>query len=180
MWRVVRGFPKYEVSNKGDIRHIEGKVRLAGAIRKGYRRVCIRDETRKPRNVSIHRAVAEAFVPNPLNKPHVNHIDCNKLNNSADNLEWVTNQENHRHKMENGLNVSPKGEESGASKLTESEVIEIYTLIKDHGLYLREVSSMYGISISTASRISRGELWRDTTAKLRGDGSNESIPRTSY
>ena len=51
----------------------------------------------------LHRLVAFTFIPNPYNKEQVNHIDGNKLNNSVENLEWVTNQENQIHKVNTGL-----------------------------------------------------------------------------
>lgn len=50
----------------------------------------------------VHRAVAEVYCPNPENKPHVNHLDCNRANNHASNLEWVTNAENMQHAYEMG------------------------------------------------------------------------------
>jgi hypothetical protein len=52
---------------------------------------------------SIHRLVAQAFIPNLLNKEDVNHIDGNKLNNSVNNLEWVTRKENIQHSWKMGL-----------------------------------------------------------------------------
>lgn len=65
---------------------------------KGYLRVNI-GHTLK----FVHRLVAEKYIPNPDNKPQVNHKDCNKMNNCVDNLEWVTNQENRNHMVKNGL-----------------------------------------------------------------------------
>lgn len=74
--------------------------------KKGYLSVCIRGK-----HVRVHRLVALAFIPNPDNKPQINHKDCNKNNNSVSNLEWCTNSYNHAHKMAHGLNVVPKGDQ---------------------------------------------------------------------
>ena len=64
----------------------------------GYLRVYIYNKT-----YALHRLIALAFIDNTYNKEQVNHIDGNKLNNSIENLEWVTNKENQIHKIKNGL-----------------------------------------------------------------------------
>lgn len=67
---------------------------------KGYRWVSIYDrETKKSKSTYVHRIVAECFIDNPLNKKEVNHIDGDRLNNDASNLEWVTRSENELHKL---------------------------------------------------------------------------------
>lgn len=78
--------------------------------KKGYLKVCLGIGNNKHKTISVHRLVGLAFIPNPENKPQINHIDCNKENNNVENLEWVTNQENHKHKCDNGLNVVNSGE----------------------------------------------------------------------
>lgn len=69
---------------------------------KGYQRLTVTINGIK-KSPTIHQLVALAFIPNPDNKPQVNHKDGNKLNNHVDNLEWVTNEENRLHALENGL-----------------------------------------------------------------------------
>lgn len=73
---------------------------------KGYRTVTLK--TRK--TISLHRLVALAFIPNPENKEHVNHIDGNKENNHVSNLEWVTASENNKHAFATGLSTPRKKE----------------------------------------------------------------------
>ena len=105
-WRVCKEFPMYEVSDQGGIRHINGKPRKVRTVA-GYSYVCIRKDG-KTRNVRLHRLIASAFIPNPDNKPHINHKDGDKANNCVDNLEWCTPSENEQHKvMTLGIKQTP-------------------------------------------------------------------------
>jgi hypothetical protein len=79
-----------------------GKI-LKPYITSGYYEVYLYEEGRKRIHSRIHKMVAKTFIPNPENKPWVNHKDGDKLNNYVDNLEWTTPKENAKHANENGL-----------------------------------------------------------------------------
>ena len=92
-WRDVEGFGRYQVSNKGRI-YVKTIHRIIyGSDVHGYRNVKLLDEKNKYHTVAIHKLVAQAFIPNPENKPQVDHIDSNPQNNNVTNLRWVTKEE---------------------------------------------------------------------------------------
>lgn len=93
----------YFISDDGKVRN--HKKELKGYINNGgYHCIDLYDLNSKRHKFLIHRLVAITFIPNPDDKPYVNHIDGNKLNNKVDNLEWVTNSENILHARKSGLN----------------------------------------------------------------------------
>ena len=119
-WKDVVGFEDdYQVSSDGQIRSkdrtrtyihhrsgkpctatVQGKVRVQTDSWDGYKEIHLQNsETGKSYYARVHRLVAEAFIPNPENKPHVNHIDGNKKNNCVENLEWCTARENTQHAL---------------------------------------------------------------------------------
>jgi DNA-binding XRE family transcriptional regulator len=94
-------------------------------------------------------------VPNPENKPQVNHKDGNHLNNRADNLEWVTNRENSIHALENGLMMIE--ERHPMAKLTREDV----AYIKSHPEMSRNnLAKMFNISPHTITDIRNGKTWK--------------------
>jgi len=117
-------------------------------------------DTKSP--VAVHRLIALTFIPNPDSKPQVNHIDGDKGNNRADNLEWCTNAENVRHAESAGLSGHPRGEEHGCHKLTEKEVIEIkeeLNAISPYKGQLMEIGEKYGVSNHCIFDIKKGRSW---------------------
>lgn len=110
IWKPIKEYEGlYEVSNLGRVRSLDkivkkwdGERLLKGRVLKenigkfGYRK-SILTKNHKAKTLLLHRLVANTFIPNPENKPQVNHIDGNKGNNNVDNLEWVTASENVKH-----------------------------------------------------------------------------------
>lgn len=112
IWVKIKDHPNYSVSNKGRVRNDKReRIRKTYIDKDGYLFVALFGNKS---NVicRVHRLVANAFIPNPDNKPCVDHIDTNKLNNNVDNLRWVTQWENCNnpltklHKAEAGKKIS--------------------------------------------------------------------------
>lgn len=88
----------YSVSSDGRVFSYKSNKYLKLQSNKHYLKVMLTKNGEQIQKL-VHRLVAEAFIPNPENKKEVNHIDGNKLNNSIDNLEWVTPKENQQHSV---------------------------------------------------------------------------------
>lgn len=104
----------------------------------------------------VHRLVAIAFIPNPENKPQVNHINGDKTDNRVENLEWVTSLENITHAISIGV-MDNSGENHGNSKLSNEDIVKIRDM--SGKVFQRDIAKVFGISQANVSRIVRGEMW---------------------
>ena len=121
-----------------------------------YPRVRIRKD-KKSYWVALHRLVAEMFLPNPENYPHINHKDGNRLNNHVDNLEWCTHEMNIKHAMDNNLN--PKGEQHGIAVATEQIVRDIRRM-RTEGMTYPEIANIVQLKRRTVEAIGAGQNWK--------------------
>lgn len=157
IWVEIKNLPQYSISNIGRIKNNETDTILNPyTTEKGYKRIGL-SVNNKRRNFRVHRLVAEAFIPNLLNKSQVNHKDGNKFNNRVSNLEWVSDQENHEHATVNQLKVC--GENHGCSKLTNKDVLSIKKLLEEKIKNIT-IAQKYNVSASVISQIKCGILWK--------------------
>lgn len=160
-WRDIidyKGF--YVVSNKNRVKrimqrkHATQKIINHSVTDLGYHYVCL---TKKGigKNYLVSRLVAIAFIPNPENKPQVNHLK-GKDDNTPESLEWVTPLENIQHAWRTGLSTPKKGESHNQSKLTEKEVLEI----RASKLNPTQISLLYNVNIQAIYKILSRQRWR--------------------
>ena len=163
IWKDIQGYEGlYQVSNLGRVKNLKRNKILKSIISsQGYiTRQLYKNKI--PKNVRIHRLVAEAFIPNPENKPQVNHIDGNKTNNCVSNLEWVNQCENMQHAVKNNLFTRLYGENARYRKLTNDAVLYIrkHYIKRDRLFGATALALKFGVSIGMISYIASGKSWK--------------------
>lgn len=158
-WRkVTNREDQYEVSSSGDIRRLGGKVLCQWTNDQGYKLARLSN----PRQtVRVHRIVADAFHENPDSLPFVNHIDCDRGNNSCENLEWCTQWQNLMHSQKLGRMQRDywNGKRSPNAYLTDLQVMEIKSQYEAGNISWEDLGRKFGVSKRTIGRIVNGESY---------------------
>lgn len=173
IWKDVVGWVGfYQVSNRGRVRSVtriikrrtHGKkfdVQWTGGLMKpanmsnGYQFVPLRKQGTIKSQQSIHRLVANAFVPNPKGRPCVNHKNGVKKDNRRSNLEWVNKSENALHAIKNNL-VSCFAETHPMAKLKNRDIRKI----RNSSLSYIKLGRIYGVSGTAIQHIKEGKTWK--------------------
>lgn len=158
IWKTIQDYGGlYQVSNTGKVRDLKNHIKSVYKNNKGYTCLSLyyNGKTYHP---TVHRLVAKAFIPNPNNYEQVNHKDCNKENNSVENLEWC----NQRYNYDEGMKTFQysKNEEHYFAKLKNSDIPIIYELYK-LGFTRVTVAKMFSINSSSLEAIEKGISYRE-------------------
>jgi hypothetical protein len=155
-WRTIPDFPNYEITETGKIRHKEKKkTRKASPSKRGYPVISLRKDGKHYLR-TIHILVAKTFIPNPENKPEINHKDGNKWNYNINNLEWTTRKENADHARRTGLHKSD-GQKRVAQFDRNGMILNVFDSVTN-------ASKETGIGRCNISAVARG----NTRAKTAG------------
>lgn len=162
IWKIISDAPGYEVSNLGRVRNNKTKRILnPGAYgATGYKQVNIvtLDSNGKQKKRYIHRLVAIAFIPNPENKREVDHINGDKLDNRASNLEWVTSSENQKRRHKKG-NIRTSHRRVGRYSLSGS-LLEEYDSIISAAESMKVKRGAIDCVLQGRHKTSCGFLWK--------------------
>lgn len=157
-WRPIRGYPAYSVSDSGHVRHGNRRLSTAAVNSRGYPLVMLYRNGRGKLFLT-HRLVASVFCPNPRRRRCVDHIDNNKRNNRAQNLQWVTRRQNSAQAhTRDGVNV--RGQRNGNAKLTWNMVEQIRRTRVMTGWSYARLARLWEVSAWTIGAIVTHKLWK--------------------
>jgi len=139
IWKDIENCAPYQISNLGRIRNTKTTKYLNPSIRPdGYIEISIQINN-KTKKCKVHRLIAQAFIPNPENKPTVNHIDRNRSNNAINNLEWATMSEQNYHSAKIARNINYFSRKI-IQKTLDNKYIDKFDSIKDASLKIYKLS----------------------------------------
>lgn len=157
----------YVISNTGLLRHVKSDNNIVPYINhKGYEFVSIYVGNYHHVTAFIHRLVANAFIPNPDNKPQVNHINGNKRINWVGNLEWNTAKENIQHALANNLSSHHNlGESANGSIYKNEDIHRVCKLLETKQYTNVEISKFTGVSKDVVSKVKIGNCWNHISSQ---------------
>lgn len=159
VWKDLEGYVGlYQVSTLGRVRGLRRNKKILKPAISGNGSLTVVLCSYKRWTKSVHRLIAQTFIPNYENKPEVNHIDGDRTNNRVDNLEWVTRSENEKHAYRTGLK-SQKGESNFRSKLKVTDIDKIRTF-RRYGLPQYEIAKIFGVTPACVSSVCRRITWK--------------------
>lgn len=153
--KQIENTDDYYVKRDGTVVGARGLPLTPVLTSSGYHQVTTKEGGEWKSRV-VHRLVAEAFIPNPENKPEVNHINGIKTDNRVENLEWVTSKENQIHA--NSVLGRQVGEKHPRSKLTDEQVHEICRRLEE-GERNYTIARDFGVDETTIVNIRKGKNW---------------------
>ena len=176
----VRSLQRQITDRNGELQLIPGKVLKFQSDRYGYLQVYL-TQNYQTQLFNVHHLVAQTFLPPPLGEVGskldsycLNHIDGNKQNNRAANLEWITHAANQQHAIDSGL-FNSHGSQT-QSKLTEAEVLDIWELLQEQRLSVSQIALCFDVSVKTIRKIKYGKAWRKVTGYQ--DDSRQPVRRS--
>ncbi|QEE50332.1 hypothetical protein FUA48_12310 [Flavobacterium alkalisoli] len=187
IWRDVLNYEGcYQISNLGRVKSVERKVKSSRSktgyrtikeklmtpllSKYGYYRVHLMKEG-KSFIAMVHRLIAEAFIPNPNNKPQVNHINLIRTDNRIENLEWMTNKENMRHAWDNNsankeaikkatIIAQERNKKAVIQYNVNMEIVKTFLSIKDASEECNIRHSNIGMCCSGKIKTAGGFIWK--------------------
>lgn len=163
----IKSLERYRVLPNGGIWKIKNKILKSHYANGNYLFVALYNGVK--RQLSVHRLVGQAFIPNPNNLPEINHIDCIRNNNIVTNLEWCDRSYNTKYAFKYGTKKMPDklkkmiknfdGENNPNSKLKKEDVIDIRKQISN-GIFYKKIAQQYNLHPDYIFLIKNRKIWK--------------------